>query len=127
MPDEYELIKRLEASIKALPIGYISRKNIKGKEKYYLQWREDGKLKSKYIPLSELESLTAKIDERRKLEDKLKELRRQYPEIKTEPLAYRTNVIVGEKLRALISDVEGFQRRDLYSQIDNYLYGSSRA
>ena len=127
MPDEYELIKRLEASIKALPIGYISRKNIKGKEKYYLQLREDGKLKSKYIPSSELESLTAKIDERRKLEEKLKELRKQYPEIKTEPFADRTNVIVGEKLMALTSDIEGFQKRDLYSQIDKYLYGSSRA
>ena len=47
MDDLNTLAKRLDDEIAALPAGYISRKNIRGKVQYYLQWKEDGKLKSK--------------------------------------------------------------------------------
>lgn len=40
MTDIYELIRLLEERINALPAGYISKKNINGKTRYYLQWRE---------------------------------------------------------------------------------------
>ena len=73
MTDGYELIERIQKRIAELPIGYISQKNIRGKTSYYRQWRENGKLKSKYIRADELESVRAQIEERKVLEEKLKE------------------------------------------------------
>ena len=47
-----ERITELEREIALLPVGCISRKQIRGIIRYYLQWNENGKLKSKYIPES---------------------------------------------------------------------------
>ena len=38
-----ETIQELERQIAGLPIGYISKKNINGKTRYYHQWTENGK------------------------------------------------------------------------------------
>ena len=38
-----ETIQELERQIAGLPIGYISKKNINGKTRYYHQWSENGK------------------------------------------------------------------------------------
>lgn len=57
--------------INQLPKGYISKKTINGKEYNYLQWKENGKVKSKYIKASELESYIAFINERKQLEIEL--------------------------------------------------------
>ena len=80
MTDGYKLIERIQKRISELPIGYISQKNIRGKTSYYRQWRENGKLKSKYIRTDKLETVRAQIDERKALEERLKELRKVYPE-----------------------------------------------
>ena len=42
-------ISDLESQIASLPVGYISKKMINGKERYYQQCTENGKIKSKYI------------------------------------------------------------------------------
>ena len=39
-------IEALEKEIEALPVGYISKKNIHGKIRNYLQWTESGQIKS---------------------------------------------------------------------------------
>ena len=39
-----ERIREIEAELAGLPAGYISRKQIKGKERLYLQWNENGKI-----------------------------------------------------------------------------------
>ena len=39
----------LEKRISELPVGYISKKNIRGTTCYYRQWKENGKVKSEYI------------------------------------------------------------------------------
>ena len=49
MNDLYVLVERLDEEIAQLPAGYISKKIIRGKVQYYLQWKENGKLKSKYV------------------------------------------------------------------------------
>ena len=43
-----EKIQELERQIAALPIGYISKKTINGKTRYYHQWTENGKKHSQY-------------------------------------------------------------------------------
>ena len=48
MEKVYQTREQLEEEISRLPAGYISKKHINGADRYYLQWTEEGKLKSKY-------------------------------------------------------------------------------
>lgn len=61
-----------ENSMAALPKGYISKKNIRGNMSYYLQYREGGKVVSKYIPRDSLQELEDKIARRKQLENSLR-------------------------------------------------------
>ena len=56
-----------------MPIGYISRKNIRGKVKLYHQWTENGKKKSKYLDDGTAAELSTLIEKRRSLEKELRE------------------------------------------------------
>lgn len=67
-------VAKLSQRIAALPSGYISEKNIRGRKTYYYQYREDGRLKSKYINRCDLENLRERIAERRALQKKLEYL-----------------------------------------------------
>lgn len=124
MTDGYEIIKRLKEKIAELPAGYISKKNIKGKVQYYRQWREGGKLQGKYINTDELESISEQIEERKRLEKKLKELQKQYPEMDNKE--YETNVISGNDLWDMVAPTNELHKRDLYSQLEDYIYGTDR-
>lgn len=126
MTDGYELIERIQKRIAELPGGYISQKNIRGKTRYYRQWRENGKLKSKYISTDDLDAVRSQIEERKALEEKLKKLRKLYPEDVTEETIYETNVIYGEDLRDMVEPAKYLKRRDLFPQIEKYIYGSDR-
>ena len=75
MTDTREKIKQIEKELEALPVGYISRKIISCKERFYLQWMENGKLKSKYIKASELDTITEQVEKRKRLQSKLKRLK----------------------------------------------------
>ena len=57
-------IEALEKELSHYPNGYISRKIINEKERFYLQWTEDGKVKSKYIKSDELERYRILIEKR---------------------------------------------------------------
>lgn len=70
-----EQISALEKELSACPVGYISRKVINGKERFYLQWTENGKVKSRYIKADELEQVRASVERRKQLKEQLKELR----------------------------------------------------
>ena len=61
-------IEELERQITELPVGYISKKNIHGKDRFYHQWTEDGKVRSKYLREGEKEPLEKQILKRRKLQ-----------------------------------------------------------
>ena len=65
---------RLKKEYDELPQGYISKKNINGKTQYYLQWRENGKMKSKYIRSDALADMEQKIARRKELESDIKRL-----------------------------------------------------
>ncbi len=70
-----EKIKALEEELSQCRNGYISRKVINGKVRFYLQWMEDGKLKSKYIKDEELDSVRALVEHRKELQEQIKELK----------------------------------------------------
>ena len=125
MVDGKELRLRVEKRIAELPPGYISKKNIKGKTQYYLQWRENGKMKSKYIRADEVESVQKQIEERKKLQSRLKELELRYPKGKEE-VVYETKVVYGEHLRFMTEAVNGFQKRDCFETIQKFLRSADR-
>ena len=62
----------LEKRISELPVGYISKKNIRGTTCYYRQWKENGKVKSEYINPNDVDYIVSLIDERRKLQLELR-------------------------------------------------------
>ena len=67
-------IEQLKKEISGYPIGSISRKIINGRERYYHQWYESGKTKSKYLKQDEVETFRKNIELRRIAEKKLNDL-----------------------------------------------------
>ncbi len=126
MTDVYELIRLLEERIKELPKGYISKKNIHGKTQHYLQWKENGKVKSKYIRDEELQELQNQIEERKRLQSRLKEKKAKYMANGKRKTKYKTNVVTGKNLLQLIEPVRGLEKRDIFENIIRYLYGNER-
>lgn len=127
MPNIKEQIELLESEIAKLPIGYISKKTINGKTRFYRQWTENGKIKSKYIKNEEFDTISQAIAKRKELQKQLKELQK---EISQEPLRlpdadYETNVLIGNALSNACCAVSEYQRRDCYEQLSKYLYGNS--
>ncbi len=114
-------INKLEHSISQLPIGYISKKNINGKTRYYRQWNENGKIKSKYIKDSELAEVVEQITQRKELQQKLYELQKLIGVANDMKIDFITNVVTGNALIAMTSGVQKFEKRDCYYQIIDYL------
>lgn len=116
-------IEELKNIIKQLPSGYISHKNIYGKEKCYYQWRDNGKLNSKYIKKGELEELMRDIEKRREAQTELKNLQKLAPETIEDKIQYSTNVMVGSELRDVASIAAEYEKRDCYKKLEKFLYG----
>ena len=78
LKEEYDRLIKMRAAMSLeyedLPKGSISKKNIRGCDCYYLQYREGDKVISKYIKKGELNELTAKIEKRRSLKKSLREI-----------------------------------------------------
>ena len=64
--------EQIEENIKALPVGYISVKQISGHTYYYRQWREGSKIISEYVPEAFLNATRRKIAARKEQEALLK-------------------------------------------------------
>ena len=105
-------IEELEQQIAALPVDYISKKKIHGKDRFYHQWTEDGRVRSKYLREGEKEPLEEQILKRRKLQAQLKKLKamlpqskKKSPKRKQELLSFECNVTVGRELLALSQEI----------------------
>lgn len=70
-------IERLKKEISGYPVGSISGKMINGKVRYYHQWYESGKTRSKYLKQDEVETFRNNIELRRIAEKKLYDLEQQ--------------------------------------------------
>lgn len=118
-----ERIEELKELIKTLPSGYISYKTIYGKKRCYYQWRENGKLKSKYIKEGELEGVMKDIEKRREYQEELRNLQNVAPETIEGDIMYSTNVMTGEELLKTVKMSSEYEKRDKYYLIEKYLYG----
>ena len=76
--EEYNRMKRMRAAMNkemdSLPKGYISKKRIKHKRYSYLQWRQDGKIVSKYIPAKYVLEIKKQIERRNQLKISINEI-----------------------------------------------------
>ena len=123
---------QVQKEIAELPAGYISKKNINGKTRYYLQWTEGGKKKSKYVDDAIVDDLRVKIERRRELQKREKELTFMLPkpqkneQEKRETHVFRTDVMLGENLKSYVQTVANYKKRNLYKNICDYVYGDVR-
>ena len=107
-------IDELEKQIAELPAGYISKKIIRGKLRNYLQWTENGKIKSKYIRDDELPEFQEKIEKRHKLQSDLKNLKKTIPAKTNHTSMFDTNTVMGAPLNAMTQEVITWERRDCF-------------
>lgn len=66
-----EKVNVLKNELDYLPVGYISRKTIKGKTQCYLQHREGMKITGRYIRAEEAETIAAKIERRKEISEQI--------------------------------------------------------
>jgi hypothetical protein len=75
-----QLQRELKNKISKLPKGSIKERRVRGKNYYYLAYRENGKVVNKYIGNYKQEAvkLASLVNERRACENKLKELQKDW-------------------------------------------------
>ena len=122
MENAARLYERLTEELAALPRGYISKKTIKGNTQYYLQWREDGKLKSKYIGKDKLADIERQIARRKEIEPIIEKLKSELPERRNGKVAYKTNVATCDMVQNKIDDAAKLPKRDCYARFIKCLY-----
>ena len=109
----------LESELSTLPQGSIVRREIRGAMRFYHQWREDGRTRSRYLKPDEAEELGAKIARRKEI----KQLLGSAP--RSAAPRFMTNVTTGESLVRLAHGVEKFKTRDMFGAIMKYLRSDS--
>ena len=115
-------IYKLEEEIGKLPIGYISRKNIKGTIRQYQQWMDNGKKKSKYLDDKTAIIVAKQIEKRKELEQELKTLKAMVPTKKLDNnLVFNTNVLIGDRLALFIKKVSNYKSRPCLKMLESYL------
>ena len=57
------------------PRGYVSRKVIRGRERFYLQWRDGAHVRSRYIPEGEVDKVRGGVAARKDHEASVRRLR----------------------------------------------------
>ena len=128
--DSFEIQKRmeeLEQQIAGFPVGSVTKKTVNGKEYFYHRWTENGKRRERYIPADELENFRAQIEQRKTLEQKLKELKKRLPkEKKTDISEFTTNLRTGEELRSFATAVHNYHKRECFRQLHDFVYGEQQ-
>ncbi len=126
----YDQIAELEREIALLPEGSIAKKKVRGKEYYYHRIQQGGRRIENYLPFEELEQLREKIEKRKALEKKRKDLLALLPqktEKKTSPkqktLPFKTIVRVGKQLEAQIAVTRSYRKRECIRILRDYVMG----
>lgn len=120
-----ESIEELEKKMEALPRGTIVTKNIDGKPYFYQQYKENKKTVSNFLTNDEAEKMRPLIEERRQLQKKLREMKKNLP-ASAKPddnTSFIMNAITGAGLLEMAETAKDFKKRDCYEKISSYLYG----
>ncbi len=127
--DNNNRIAELEREIAMLPDGSITKKKIKGKEYFYHRIVRDGKRLENYVSFEEVKALKEKIEKRKALEKKLKEIKQQIPKrVKqtAESLSFKTMVRIGRVLEAQIALTKKYKKRECISLLRDYIFGPAQ-
>lgn len=117
--------EELEKQIKSLPKGSISTKTINGKKYYYHRYIIDSKRVEKYIPESDVESMKAQISERKSLEAKLKEIKKEEKNFGDKNIhSNNTLILIGPQLLNWAKIAENYKKRDIFKQLENYIHSN---
>lgn len=85
LEEEYErsvrLTRLMEVELEALPKGSVRTRRLGSHEYYYLNYRDGDKVKSDYIPASEVDDVRGKVERRREIKAALKEQERSRRQI----------------------------------------------
>lgn len=122
-------IEEIKNRINSLPSGGLTTKIIKGKSYIYYQWSEKGKQRSRIIKDDEVDTLKIQIEERKSLQEQLRKMdlgiQASENSSPSELVSFRTDVRIGKSLFDFSSSIKNYKKRELYSAIENYVYGES--
>lgn len=121
--DDY---KKLMEELKSLPTGGITYKKINGKEYAYYQWREDGKQRARRAKDDELPFLLIEIERRKEIENQLRGMRTNVDMAYFWEYPYNCEVRTGTALEKLVVPVAGWEKRECYKDLHEYVYGDYR-
>ncbi|MDO5136305.1 MAG: AAA family ATPase [Eubacteriales bacterium] len=122
MENVAQIYEKLKKELEQLPAGYISKKNINGKPQYYLQWRENGKMKSKYIRKSDLETVEQQISKRKRLEATVERLKPMLPKKEDGSMSYEINAMPCRDIMDRLDIAAKLPRRDCFARLIKCLY-----
>lgn len=100
--------------------GSISAKTIRGVVRYYLQWKEQGRYRSKYLRATEVGAVRRQLELMRgKREPATGEL--PHNEALAADGGFETNVCTGNDLLAFAEEALEFQRRDAFARLEAFV------
>ena len=113
-------IAEIEREIAVLPAGGVSKKNVHGNIYYYHRITQNGKQMEKYVKADEVDELISNIEKRKKLEKELKKLKQCMPKEKN--LDFKTKVLVGDRLKSLVSITRNYKKRECIQMLRDYIF-----
>lgn len=126
--DAYESLKQIQAELETLPKGNLTYKTIRGKQRLYLQWTEEGHKKSLYVKKADEEQVIAQVKRREELERMLRvgtygvNLAGGYSSFAMEgDIEYEMRVVKGADLEALCEGVQGYEKRECFELLSRYM------
>lgn len=115
-----ERISEIEREIAVLPAGGVSKKNVHGNIYYYHRITQNGKRIENYVKADEVDELISNIEKRKKLEKELKKLKQCMPKEKN--LDFKTKVLVGDRLKSLVSITRNYKKRECIQMLRDYIF-----
>ena len=115
----------IEAELASLPKGTIVRRTIRGTDRFYHQWREDGVTKSRYLSPGEIMPLRARLDRRKyllslRLGPAATSAGSPNGPCAPSTPAFRCDVLTGHLLSEYAASVNIAEKRDCYFTLFNY-------
>ena len=119
-PSERKVLVR---ELESLPAGTLVKRTIRGAERFYHQWREDGRTRSRYLTRDEADELRRQVMRKKKL----KRLLAGRDGAPNAPVAtdYRTDIATGKALVELTKGIERLETRDMFPAVMKYLRSDS--
>ena len=111
--------KALVRELESLPAGTLVRRKIRGAERFYHQWREDGKTRSRYLTADEADELRRQVARKKEIKRLL--AGRGSSAVAPVTAPYRTDITTGKALVELAKGIEGFGTRDMFPSVMKYL------